>query len=136
MSGVLRRSSTLLRTLQKQGPSFSNHQVSHSHHFPGSQAQSRPYFGKLPNFPRRIRECNDLTPTTAMFSSSSSAGAASSKVGLVGWYLGMVKSRPIITKSVTCALIYTAADLSSQHMTLYLSVEFSVLKCVEDIQYC
>ena len=38
----------------------------------------------------------------------------SSSVGFVGWYLGMVKSRPVLTKSVTSSLIYIAADLSSQ----------------------
>ena len=39
---------------------------------------------------------------------------SSSSVGFVGWYLGMVKSRPVLTKSVTSSLIYIAADLSSQ----------------------
>ena len=34
--------------------------------------------------------------------------------GFVGWYLGMIKNRPVLTKSVTCSLIYIAADLSSQ----------------------
>lgn len=37
--------------------------------------------------------------------------------GLVGWYLGMIKTRPILTKSITSALIYTAADLTSQTMS-------------------
>ncbi|KAL2537253.1 Peroxisomal membrane 22 kDa (Mpv17/PMP22) family protein [Forsythia ovata] len=45
---------------------------------------------------------------------SSSRKSYSSKFALFGWYLRMVKSRPIVTKSVTSALIYTAADLSSQ----------------------
>lgn len=45
---------------------------------------------------------------------SSSRKLSSSKFALFGWYLGMIKSRPIVTKSVTSALIYTAADLSSQ----------------------
>lgn len=47
-------------------------------------------------------------------SSSSSSSASVSKIGFVGWYLGMVKSRPVLTKSVTSSLIYIAADLSSQ----------------------
>lgn len=112
MSALLRRSSNMLGTLQKRGPNFTDHPVSQTRQFPRSQTQSRPYLGRFPNLPRKVRECSDLSP--AMFSSS--AGTTSSKVGLVGWYLGMVKSRPIVTKSVTCALIYTAADFSSQVM--------------------
>ncbi|KFK39987.1 hypothetical protein AALP_AA3G315400 [Arabis alpina] len=47
-------------------------------------------------------------------SSSPSSSTSVSKIGFIGWYLGMVKSRPVFTKSVTCSLIYIAADLSSQ----------------------
>lgn len=35
---------------------------------------------------------------------------------LVRWYLQSIKSRPIATKSATAALIYTAADVTSQVM--------------------
>ncbi|KAE8725640.1 hypothetical protein F3Y22_tig00008289pilonHSYRG00084 [Hibiscus syriacus] len=45
-----------------------------------------------------------------MASSSSSSTTSFGKVGFVGWYLGMVKSWPVLTKSVTSSLIYTAAD--------------------------
>ncbi|KAL8540439.1 hypothetical protein ACS0TY_001875 [Phlomoides rotata] len=45
---------------------------------------------------------------------SSNRSSSSWKFGLVGWYLGMIKSRPVTTKSLTSAFIYTAADLSSQ----------------------
>lgn len=110
MSGVLRRSSNLLRTLRNQGLSFGTQQVSQSHHLPGSQKQSGHYFGKFPNFSGKMRGSYDLSPVTLSFS----AAARSFKVGPVEWYLGMVKSRPIVTKGVTCALIYIAADLSSQ----------------------
>ncbi|XP_059647872.1 protein SYM1-like [Cornus florida] len=56
----------------------------------------------------------DLSPPNILSSRFSSTSSSSSTIGFVGWYLGMVKSRPILTKSITCALIYTAADLSSQ----------------------
>nr|GMD08765.1 PXMP2/4 family protein 4 [Ipomoea batatas] len=49
--------------------------------------------------------------------SSSAAAAAAAKAGLVGWYLELLKTRPILTKSLTCAVIYTAADLSSQTLS-------------------
>jgi protein Mpv17 len=34
--------------------------------------------------------------------------------GVVGWYLGLLDARPVLTKSVTAAAIFTAADLTSQ----------------------
>ena len=79
-----------------------------------NQSQSRPYF-RLPDFFRKTKEC-EISPSLFCSSSSSASFTTSSlsKVGFVGWYLGMVKSRPILTKSITCSLIYTAADLSSQ----------------------
>uniref|UniRef100_A0A1J3F8U1 PXMP2/4 family protein 4 n=2 Tax=Noccaea caerulescens TaxID=107243 RepID=A0A1J3F8U1_NOCCA len=53
-------------------------------------------------------------PSSSGFCSSSSSSSSSASVGFVGWYLGMVKSRPVFTKGVTSSLIYIAADLSSQ----------------------
>ncbi|RCV19073.1 hypothetical protein SETIT_3G354800v2 [Setaria italica] len=38
--------------------------------------------------------------------------------GVVGWYLGLLDARPVLTKSVTAATIFTAADLTSQMFTL------------------
>ncbi|KAF8406226.1 hypothetical protein HHK36_008311 [Tetracentron sinense] len=48
---------------------------------------------------------------------SSSSPSLSSKTGFIGWYLGMIECRPVLTKSITSALIYTLADLSSQLIT-------------------
>ncbi|RWW39992.1 hypothetical protein BHE74_00054624 [Ensete ventricosum] len=50
-----------------------------------------------------------LSPATAAASSSSSI-----RNGFVGWYLGMIEARPILTKSLTAGAIFTAADISSQ----------------------
>ncbi|KAF7113453.1 hypothetical protein RHSIM_RhsimUnG0125700 [Rhododendron simsii] len=79
------------------------------------QQQSRVYARFTQSIYRRTRDL-DSSPLGIVLSSpfSSSTTASSQKNGLVGWYLGMVKSRPILTKSITGALIYTAADLSSQ----------------------
>ena len=84
-----------------------------------NEVQSRPYL-RLPDFLRKPREY-EISPSlfSSPFCSSSSSSSATTaaslaKVGFVGWYLGMVKSWPILTKSVTSALIYTAADISSQ----------------------
>lgn len=70
---------------------------------------------------RKTKEIELSVPSiiSLPFSSrSSSAAAAAAKVGLVGWYLELLKTRPILTKSLTCAVIYTAADLSSQVLSL------------------
>lgn len=72
---------------------------------------SRPYF-RSPQLLGRAKETGVSPSPSLGFCSSSSASI--SKVGFVGWYLGMVKSRPVLTKSVTSSLIYIAADLSSQ----------------------
>ncbi|XP_010547955.1 PREDICTED: protein SYM1-like [Tarenaya hassleriana] len=62
-------------------------------------------------------------------SSSSTASTASvAKVGFVGWYLGMVKSRPVLTKSITSSLIYVAADLSSQTIAQTSSESYDLVR--------
>lgn len=79
------------------------------------QTQCRAYF-RSSDFLRKARDY-DISPSlfSSSFSSCSSNSTTSlSKVRFVGWYLGMINSRPILTKSVTSGLIYTAADLSSQ----------------------
>ncbi|GMI91098.1 hypothetical protein HRI_002779100 [Hibiscus trionum] len=53
------------------------------------------------------------SPSLRSFSTSSS----SSKVGLLGWYLGKLESNPVITKSITTSIIFAAADFTSQMIT-------------------
>lgn len=48
------------------------------------------------------------------FPSHSFSTLNSKKVGFIGWYLGKLDSRPILTKTVTTSLIYAAADLTAQ----------------------
>ncbi|XP_047050313.1 PXMP2/4 family protein 4-like [Lolium rigidum] len=38
--------------------------------------------------------------------------------GVVAWYLGSIEARPVLTKSITAAAIFTVADLTSQMITL------------------
>ncbi|KAJ0265309.1 22 kDa peroxisomal membrane protein [Hirschfeldia incana] len=66
----------------------------------------RPYFRSNQLF-ERAKEARISPPPLS----------SSSSVGFVGWYLGMVKSRPVLTKGITSCLIYIAADLSSQTIT-------------------
>ncbi|GER40202.1 peroxisomal membrane 22 kDa family protein [Striga asiatica] len=44
--------------------------------------------------------------------------SSDSKMGFLNWYLGMLDARPILTKSVSSAIIYGAADTTSQLITM------------------
>ena len=77
--------------------------------FLSNKIHSRPSFHFLMRKPRQY-----VISSSFSSSSSSSTATSISKVGFVSWYLGMIKSWPILTKSVTSSLIYIAADLSSQ----------------------
>ncbi|KAJ0233441.1 22 kDa peroxisomal membrane protein [Hirschfeldia incana] len=85
------------------------------------QLQSRPVF-RSPQLLGRAKETGISIP------SSPSGLCSSPKVGFVGWYLGMVKSRPIITKSVTSSIIYVAADLSSQTISKKASESYDLYR--------
>ncbi|KAF5731839.1 hypothetical protein HS088_TW18G00524 [Tripterygium wilfordii] len=104
MSIALLRKTTLQRLLH----GHLKNPIRDTHHILGTQTPQYRAYLRFPHFLRRIREY-ELYP-----SSFTSSTTSSSSVGFVGWYLGMLKSWPVFTKSVTAALIYTAADLSSQ----------------------
>lgn len=54
-------------------------------------------------------------PSASTVAAASSASTSSFlRNGFVGWYLGMIESRPVLTKSLTAAAIFAAADISSQ----------------------
>ncbi|XP_042493259.1 PXMP2/4 family protein 4-like [Macadamia integrifolia] len=73
-----------------------------------SKQQSRA-FARSPVLFRRFKESEITSPVYA-----SSLSSSSSKIGFVSWYLGKLQYRPVLTKSVTSGIIYTAADLTSQ----------------------
>ncbi|KAF3446567.1 hypothetical protein FNV43_RR11747 [Rhamnella rubrinervis] len=60
--------------------------------------------------------------------SSSPSSTSNSSTGFVGWYLGKLQSRPIITKSVSSSLIYAAADITSQMITSTASGSFDLIR--------
>ncbi|KAK2974496.1 hypothetical protein RJ640_018661 [Escallonia rubra] len=82
-------------------------------HYP--QQQSKAYARFPHSFYRKSKDLDLSLPSVPIspFSSTTSSSSAS-RIPLVGWYLGLIKTKPILTKSITSALIYTAADLSSQ----------------------
>ncbi|XP_051146634.1 uncharacterized protein LOC127262140 [Andrographis paniculata] len=65
---------------------------------------------------RKVKELklSDYGREYCRFPSRTSPWPSPQKLKLIGWYLSMLESRPIATKSFTSALIYTAADVSSQ----------------------
>lgn len=104
-----------------------------------NQTQYRVYF-RSPYFTRKTKDyaispSSFFSSSFASSSSSSSSYGCLSKVRFVGWYLGMVKSRPILTKSVTSGLIYTAADLSSQTISLSSSESFDFVRTLRMAGY-
>lgn len=46
--------------------------------------------------------------------------------GPIVWYLGMINARPILTKSITSTVIYSAADLTSQVLFLVFVIVVDV----------
>ncbi|XP_028767708.1 PXMP2/4 family protein 4 [Neltuma alba] len=101
-----------------------------------NQTQYRAYF-RSPDFTKKVRDYA-ISPSSFLsssFASSSSSCGCLSKVRFVGWYLGMIKSRPILTKSVTSGLIYTAADLSSQTISPPSSEPFDFVRTLRMAGY-
>ncbi|XP_057973422.1 uncharacterized protein LOC131161590 isoform X2 [Malania oleifera] len=67
--------------------------------------------------------------------SSSSAPSSRSKLGFLGWYLGVLESRPLVTKSVTTSLIYIASDLTAQIVTLSSASSLDSVRTVRMAAY-
>ncbi|XP_070017170.1 uncharacterized protein [Nicotiana sylvestris] len=107
---------------------FKNHIVHH-------QLQHSKVYSRLPqSFYRKNKELVDLSnPSFLAFFSGVSASA--SKVGFVGWYLEKLNSRPILTKSITCGLILTAADLSSQTIAGSLLTQYDLARTLRMAGY-
>ncbi|GMY38646.1 PXMP2/4 family protein 4-like [Fagus crenata] len=129
MSAAFRRNATLSRLLHRhpitnltRPPILCNQ----THH-------SKSYF-RLPDFIRKTR-AYDHYPSLFSTPFSSSSSTTSSKTGLVGLYLGLIKSRPVLTKSITSALIYIAADLSSQTIALPSSEPFDFVRTLRMAGY-
>ncbi|XP_009595436.1 uncharacterized protein LOC107771259 [Nicotiana tabacum] len=128
----LRNGSKALHHLCKKNPIepliFKNHIVHH-------QLQHSKVYSRLPqSFYRKNKELVELSnPSFLSFFSGVSASA--SKVGFVGWYLEKINSRPILTKSITCGLILTAADFSSQTIAGSLMEQYDLARTLRMAGY-
>ncbi|CAK9154667.1 unnamed protein product [Ilex paraguariensis] len=87
--------------------------------------------------PKNLSLCPSVVLSSPISSTTSSASKVGfvSKIRFVGWYLGMVKSRPILTKSITAAFIYTAADLSSQMIAQPSSEPYDLVRTLRMAGY-
>lgn len=97
-----------------------------------TQQPIRPYF-RLPDSFRKTKEVVGVFPSVQQSSVSSIISVV--KVELLEWYLTMVKCRPVLTKSITSALIYTAADLSSQTISLSSSEPYDLIRTLRMAGY-
>ena len=84
---------------------------------------------------RNVRNPEITRPINLLSSRSFSSSSRSSKVGFLGWYCGMLETRPLITKSITTSLIFAAADLTSQvspriSFLLFLRIFWGFHRCV------
>lgn len=103
---------------------------------------SSPSFPALPNHHhlniRPYFRSSFLSKNHISSSSSSSVSAAAangSRNGFISWYLGMIEARPVLTKSITAGLIFTAADVSSQMITLTPSDSFDPIRTLRMAGY-
>ncbi|XP_060168107.1 uncharacterized protein LOC132598955 [Lycium barbarum] len=91
------------------------------------QLQQSKVYSRLPqSFYRKTKELELSSPSFLAFFSGVSSSA--SKVGFVGWYLEKLNTRPILTKSITCGLILTAADFSSQTIAGSLMEQYDLTR--------
>ncbi|MCD7458433.1 hypothetical protein HAX54_038236 [Datura stramonium] len=98
------------------------------------QLQHSKVYSRLPHsFYRKTKELELSNPSFLAFFSGVSSSA--SKVGLVGWYLEKLNSRPVLTKSITCCLILTAADFSSQTIAGSLMEQYDLTRTLRMAGY-
>nr|XP_016481500.1 PREDICTED: uncharacterized protein LOC107802497 [Nicotiana tabacum] len=90
--------------------------VHHSQrHFVSHYQQCRAYSARSMNTAAtKVPKTHFLSFPTFLRKSVSSSECANTKMGYLAWYLGALESRPIITKSISSAIIYAVADVTSQ----------------------
>ncbi|KAK9705345.1 hypothetical protein RND81_07G049800 [Saponaria officinalis] len=129
---VLRKQNLLTNCrhfISSNGPIYQNHIGTQQQHY-------AKHYSKFSNFFRRTGK--DIhSPATAVFTSPvsgfsslscSSVARVFSRIGFVGWYLGMINSRPLLTKSITSSVIYVVSDLTSQTIALPSSEPYDLIR--------
>ncbi|KAK4354724.1 hypothetical protein RND71_026918 [Anisodus tanguticus] len=108
--------------------------IQHSkRYFTSKNSISRIWTNSTKSCPNNFNTTN--VPTIPSFSflfflrkSYSSSSSSKTQVGVLGWYLGALESRPIITKSISSAIIYAASDVTSQMITMSHSDSLDIIR--------
>ncbi|XP_077216156.1 protein SYM1-like [Tasmannia lanceolata] len=112
------------RTILDPSPFFSSSSY--------SRALTKPHWRTYVRSPLLFKNHGQSNISSSSFSSSLSL---SFNKGFVNWYIGMVESRPVLVKSVTAGLIFMAADLSSQMITLTSSDSMDLIRTLRMAGY-
>ncbi|XP_060173378.1 uncharacterized protein LOC132604068 [Lycium barbarum] len=107
--------------------------IQHSkHYFSSKNSISRIYTDSTKSCTNNFNTNTVLkTPCFSFLFSLRKSYSSSSKktqVGFLGWYLGALDSRPIITKSISSAIIYAASDVTSQMITMSPSDSLDIIR--------
>ncbi|XP_059286657.1 uncharacterized protein LOC132040062 [Lycium ferocissimum] len=107
--------------------------IQHSkHYFTSKNSISRIYTDSTKSCTNNFNI--NTVPKTPCFSflfslrKSYSSSSSKTQVGFLGWYLGALESRPIITKSISSAIIYAASDVTSQMITMSPSDSLDIIR--------
>ncbi|XP_033512538.1 protein SYM1-like [Nicotiana tomentosiformis] len=76
----------------------------------------------------KVPKTHFLSFPTFLRKSVSSSECANTKMGFLAWYLGALESRPIITKSISSAIIYAVADVTSQMVIMSPSDSLDIVR--------
>ncbi|KAJ3675581.1 hypothetical protein LUZ60_004623 [Juncus effusus] len=82
-----------------------------------------------------LRFKSDTNPSPVAATAAAAAASVGVRSGFVGWYLGMIGARPILTKSITAGVIFTAADVSSQMITAVPEFSLDFMRTIRMASY-
>ncbi|KAE8815397.1 PXMP2/4 family protein 4-like [Hordeum vulgare] len=103
-AGALHAGSRVLLPIRRTFSTPWSHVRSHLH-------STKPSSAPLPPPPRPPPSSH---AASTRFTAAPTRRSGSIGSGVVTWYLGSIEARPLLTKSITAAAIYTVADLTSQ----------------------
>ncbi|WCJ31251.1 Peroxisomal membrane 22 kDa (Mpv17/PMP22) family protein [Euphorbia peplus] len=129
MRGSFLRKCSVHRLLSPDGSTKMMNSINRQH----QMSHSRSYF-RISEMFRKSGEIKEVFPYI-FTSRSSSASSSSSSSSFVVWYLGMLKSRPILTKGVTCSIIFSAADFTSQTLVREASEPYDFIRTLRMATY-
>ncbi|KAK4707173.1 hypothetical protein R3W88_033312 [Solanum pinnatisectum] len=112
-----------------------NNSISESN-FVSHYQQCRVYSGRSMNTSAtKISKTHFLSFPFSIRKSTPSSASAKTRIGFLAWYLGALESRPIITKSISSAVIFAAADVTSQMITMTPSDSLDIIRTLRMAGY-